>query len=69
MKNPSIFYASAMPVLTRLEMVNHEIRLTTVTEQKWRKKADWVFQTECFARGLTRNDRGTLCPCLFPPRR
>ena len=27
----------------------------------------WVFQTGCFAPGFTGNDRGTVCPCLFPP--
>jgi hypothetical protein len=28
---------------------------------------DWVFQTGCFAPGSTRNDWGTLRPCLLPP--
>jgi hypothetical protein len=28
---------------------------------------DWVFQTERFAPGSTRNDWGTSRPCLFPP--
>jgi hypothetical protein len=28
---------------------------------------DWAFQTGRFAPGITRNDRGTACPCLLAP--